>query len=204
MRRLLAVALGITFAVTACSESPVPTDPTLPLLYSANPASSGATIVRGETTFQVAIYDAERQLLAFHNFRNAFPACGETVTETTLASFKEVHSGSDATLFNALMQAPEAFIWVWHSTDGSVLTARCTEPIAKGVGKLMYTDNDVEAFLGDRARANAFGFKAQGMLTAGDGTAYHYSGMSRIIWQPDGVGGGFKELATVHIGPAGN
>ena len=204
MRRLTAVAFGITFLLAACSESPAPTDPNLPVLYSANPSSSGATIVRGEDVFQFGIYDAENELLAFHNYRNAFPACGQTVTETTLGSFMEVHNGNDLTLFNALFSAPEAFITVWHSTNGSILSARCTTPIASGVGKLMYRDNDVESFLNNRARANAFMVKGEGTLTAPDGTKYHYNGMSSIVWQPDGVGGGFKESASVHIGPAGN
>ncbi|HEY0674275.1 MAG TPA: hypothetical protein VGD27_18520 [Longimicrobiales bacterium] len=203
MRHIPAIALITLCVVAGCSDPPAPTGPNLEVSFDANPASSGATIVRGETAFQIGIFDAERQLLAFHNFRNAFPACGETVTQINLADFLEVHNGNDETLFKELWQAPETFIWVWHSVDGNFLSVRCTEPIAKGVGKLVYTDNDVTPFLGDRARANSWGYKAQGILTGSDGISYHYNGVSRFIFQPDGVGGSFQEIMSISLGPAG-
>ena len=191
-------------ALAACTESADNTAFPVEAVFNESANSSGATIVRSEETFQLALYDAENQLLAFHNFRNAFPACGTPATEFRLADVMDVISGSDATLVHELFTA-EAFIWVWHSTTGSIVQARCTVPIAKGVGKLVYTDNDLMAFLGDRARANSFGFTAQARLTDANGKEYHYNGISRVKWQPnsDAPDQRFQEVARINLQSSG-
>lgn len=202
MRRIAALAFVTSFGAAACSDPPAPTELELPRSFNANPASNGAIVVSFDGAFQLALFDAEKQLLAFHNFRNAFPACGQPVTQIRLAEFREVHSGADPTLINRMFQAPETFIWVWHSTDGSVLNARCRAPIATGVGQLVQTDNDLTPFLGDRARANSFGFTATGSLTGSDGKTYHYSGRSRIVFRAE-TGSLLNEVASITLGATG-
>jgi hypothetical protein len=71
---------------------------------------------------------------------------------------------------------------------------------------MTYTDSDAYSYLADRARANAFGFSAEGDLTAPDGTPYRYSGLLRIKWQPnsDDPLQRFNETLHVNLTPAGH
>ena len=126
MRRFLYFVV-LTLVVSACDDGPSGSPVSGPS-FAANPNSSGAIITRYDDFFQLAIFDADKQLLAFHNFRNAFPVCGQPVTEIRFADFMDILSGKDATLLQEVFKAEESFIWVWHSTTGSVIAARCTTP----------------------------------------------------------------------------
>lgn len=206
MRKSFAVALLLMVPWAACTETQAPTEVKQPIAFAANPSSNGSLIVRSDAAFQFAVFDAEKQLLAFHNFRNAFPACGTPVTQISLFDLQEVwHEGAEE-LIQQLATSDHTYIWVWHSTTGNVGAARCTTPIATGVGSIVNTDSDLFSFLFDRVNANAFGFAAHATLTGSDGTTYQYSAVSRVKWQPNSPTGDerFQEIYNINLVPVGN
>jgi hypothetical protein len=60
--------------------------------------------------------------------------------------------------------------------------------VAQGQGNFRYTDNDVIAWYegSTRRNDNAFGYMAQGSLTDVNGQTRRYSGLLRVVWDPQG------------------
>jgi hypothetical protein len=59
-------------------------------------------------------------------------------------------------------------------------------PIFFGTASFIYTDNDAIAYLQDNENANAFGYKAHGILTGLNGHPYNLNLVYRAVWNPDG------------------
>lgn len=180
--RLLSAVCAVT--LLACTESTGPTGLKERVAFDAVDNSNAAVITHFEGAYQWSIFDPEQQLLVFHNYRNAFPACGVPVTEITRGEFLSVTRYEDD-FVKYVMQASPTYIWVWHSTNGSFLQARCTAPLAYGEGTMVFTDNDVQGYLpNDRMNVDAFGFSAHGDLVGTDGTHYSYNGQHHWHWWP--------------------
>jgi hypothetical protein len=76
-------------------------------------------------------------------------------------------------------------VWRMSDMDGFGCPVGAATPIASGLVRMRYTDNDAIAFIGDNPNANAWGMMAEGRLTRADGQPARFSSIYRNVW--DGV-----------------
>ena len=197
--------------LTACTEPSRPNDgttaPHAPFSPSAAGAASGAMVVRGEAFFLFVIFDAKNGLAAVLNGRDGIASCGEPFTVSRPGRFQDVISPQDESLIKELFKADGAFVhlYAWDGIfppDDDAFCALVTGPrLARGRAHLVYTDNDLLAFLRDPVRANSFGLAGNGVVTLTAGGTARFNAVSRIVAvPPHTVDQEFKVNETARIG----
>jgi hypothetical protein len=201
---LMAAAL-----LAGCSDPGRPTDstPTQAPALGLAAGSGGALVARGTSFFLYAVFDAKNRLAAVLNGRDGIPGCGEEFTLSRPGQYQDVVSPQDELLINEIFKADQAFVhlYAWDGSpipDDDAFCAFVTGPrIARGTAHLVYTDSDLEAFLRDPTRADAFGLTGSGTVTmtaaAGGGTR-RIDVNDRITAVP---GHGFSETARIGLTP---
>lgn len=189
MRSLFAVLLLATLVV-ACGDqatAPARQSPTLAANFMNNPDVGNGVVYRYETGFALCWTDPRNGLRVCHRTAQ-FPSgdCG-AFDPIGGVSVQEVVAVPDLDDFFASEVVLNLMGRVWITVRDLNQAGACygSLRVAEGWGNLHYTDNDeFGAGPGDRS-ANAWGFMAQGTLTASDGSAVPYSGHARYVWNPD-------------------
>jgi len=174
--------LFLPLLALACSG-----DPTAPRTADLHPsfavASSAAepNVIRFSDQFAVAIFDPETDLVAIAGLP-ADPmqsvACGGT-EPFAFADFQFVGVLQDA--IKALVKGDPVNLHVYRfSTFEDICVST---PIAQGVGRVMYTDNDIFFTGGGN---NAWGFRMEGPVTLASGGTSNLMAHNRFQIMPDG------------------
>lgn len=139
-------------------------------------------VIRYGANFAFGIQDPATNLIAFAglpaNPRN-FVSCGGT----ELASVADVqNAGVRQEVIHALVKADDVAL---HVYDRAAYRGICVStPIASGVGRLAYVDNDRDV---TGEGANSWGFRMNGAVTLLlEGTSAHLEAHNRFIIWPDG------------------
>lgn len=201
MRRL-AIAL-VPLLLFACDRQPVaPSIDDGPALnWMNNPDNGNPKILRYEWSFTISWTDPTNGLRASHTTNPGLWAgqgCGPT-SPVALVETQDVVQGP--------IELESRWIEVGQATDIWIVVRDVTQAgdcfgallVAEGTGRLTYNDNDYFSYLANRANVNTWGFRAQGNLTAVDGTILDYNGLMRQQYQPDGVGGEAKGIFKVNL-----
>jgi hypothetical protein len=177
--------------LTACADPGRPTESSSPPLsppsLSNGASASGAMVVRGEAFFLYVIFDARTGMAVVLNGRDGIAGCGEPFTLSQPGRFQDVISPQDELLINELFKASGAFVhlYAWNGVfppNDDAFCAFVTGPrIARGRAHLVYTDNDLLAFLRDPIRANSFGLAANGVVSLTSGGTARFNAVSRIV-----------------------
>jgi hypothetical protein len=200
---LTALALASLSAV-ACTDGPTASGPVpsgLTVSKLSAPDASGPLVVRFTSAYVlIATFDLADGLLAIHGPRNAFLFCGESPTMFHPAQFQDVMSPADQDLVNELFRT-EAFVTIYPWEGQDIEADLCgfllgTPKIATGTAHLLRTDNNL--FGAVSGRANAFGYRAEGILDLTGGGKAHYNAISRAVATP---GGGFKVTEEINLVP---
>lgn len=200
IRALLFFAVALPLA---CSDDPTTsTISSAPPMFSANPESSGATLTRWEMgTIDFRVFDIEQQLYAVYSSGSSLPACGGTpVYSANVLNVLRHHDDEGSGMLRAMMKAPEVYISVWRTGAGSTDAWPCG-PFVVGTGHWISNAND---FLGpspDRQNVMILGATAAGTLYDSSGQAYHYTGVSRWVFHPEGD---YHETLSINLHPVGN
>lgn len=207
------ICLAATFIASglavSCSDQGLPTTHTgAQFAQVANQEDPrGAIIVRSENRFRFIALDFDRELLATHGFNEAgFPqpppaACGDPITVIHLADVQQVLNPAEQDLIMRLLKTDDAFVRVYDWTGmPPIIPTICQGTIlAKGIGRLVSTDNDLLA-LAEHNRTNAFGFTAEGVLTdLATGGSLHYNAVQKFTLQRDESGERLEEHRRINL-----
>jgi hypothetical protein len=197
--------------LTACADPYKPADvsggPLPPSSLSKAGSASGAMVVRGTAFFLYVIFDAQAGMAVVLNGRDGIAGCGEAFTLSRPGEFQDVISPQDELLIQELFKADGAFVhlYSWNGVfppDDDAFCALVTGPrIARGRARLVYTDNDLLAFLRDPVRANSFGLSGNGVVGLTGGGTARFNTLSRIVGiPPQTAGQEFRVNETARIG----
>lgn len=205
MRRGIRTLLFFAVALPlACSDDPTATTTSSkPPMFSANPESSGATLTRWEMgNIDFRVWDGAQQLYAVYSSGSSFPACGGTpVFSANVLNVLRHPDDEGSAMLRSLMKAPEVYISVWRTGAGSTDSWPCG-PFVVGTGHWISNANDFFGPSPDRRNAMNLGATATGTLYDSSGQAYHYSGVSRWVFYPDGRD--YQEIISINLHPVGN
>lgn len=73
-------------------------------------------------------------------------------------------------------------VWRMADLDGFGCPVGAATPIASGLVRMRYTDNDALAFIGVNPNANAWGVMAQGVVTRANGQPAQFGSTFRNVW----------------------
>ena len=201
---LTALALASLSAV-ACSEAGLtgstPAAPGTALSLADAPAASGPLVIRFEGGYAIMVsFDLADGLLAVYIARDGFVGCGESFTVFRPAQYEDVSNPLIQDLVNELFRA-DAFVTVYPWDGQDIEADPCgflldTPKIARGMARLLRTDNNL--FGAAAERANAFGFTAAGVLDLTGGGQAHYNAISRAVATS---GGGFTIKEDINLVP---
>lgn len=175
----------LPLCLAACGTGPdgaaVPSAPALDFLN--NPDNGNPRVFRYEGEFAVAWTDPGSGLRATH-WSTRFveePGCGNF--EGGPFAFQEIGLIDADDLFASQLR-DNAMGDVWIIVRDLNQPGDCFGAmlVAEGWGKAHYTDNDVFGLGPDEPNANAWGYMADGVLTAADGSDVRYSGHLRIAF----------------------
>jgi len=175
-KKLLTIVVVILVAMLAAI--PVLADP---------PASSGLNVVRYNGIVYLHAVDYKNGLstvvgadiVEFCNGNFAFD----------LVSIQDIYVPEDVNRIIEIAHGKEVTTSVWPFTDFDCGLFTSIEPIATGKTNTVATDNDLFAYAyPDNVNWNAFGFSAQGLLSAPDGSTPRMNAAFRCAW--DGVDSG--------------
>lgn len=193
---LTSLALVLGLMVGACSERPVLTatdeavfSPDVRTLdnFSNNPDNGNDRVFRFEQNVFFVIFDPNSTLAVAHS---SFPDCGGDLEPVSTQWIQDNPDDPlSAKIREVTLADPINIFVVDLAQAGNCFGFRL---VASGTGKLVNTDNDIFTFLRPNNNANAFGFTAQGRLTAPAGDRVHYNGVSKVVW--DG-----EDFATLRV-----
>lgn len=194
--------LGAVLLV-GCTEQNVPTAstdalPTPAFNFLNGPAAPGPIIVRFQDQFVTFYSDFDRGLTAIHGV-DIVALCAGDPFFFELVDIQDVTNPTEAAAVNELFQGDDLTTSVWAFTlvGFSCAPFVATIPLATGTADLTSTDNDFFAFLRDEpARANAFGFTAQGRLNLTSGGTAHFNGEFRAVFKP---GESFRAVSKINL-----
>jgi hypothetical protein len=186
-------ALLLATVVTACSDqatAPRSHTPAIAADFMNNPDVGNGVVYRYGSDFAVCWTDFSNGLRACHRTQQ-FPSgdCG-AFDPIGGIGVQEVVAVSDPDDFFASEVVVNMMGRLWITVRDLNQAGTCygAQRAAEGWGSFHYTDND--EFGPDPAghsRNNAYGFMAQGPLTAADGSPVGYSGHARMIAFGDGT-----------------
>jgi hypothetical protein len=189
MRRLILFLAPLSLG--ACAPEPTASVPGPVFDFLNNPDNGNPRVFRYQDEFAVAWTDPGSGLRATH-WTSRFleePGCGDF--EGGPIAFQEIGL-IDADDFFASQIRANVLGDVWIIVRDLNQAGNCfgAKLVAEGWGKAHYTDNDVFGLGPDEPNANAWGYSADGVLTAPDGSTVRYAGHLRIAIT------GAGELAT--------
>ncbi len=180
----LIVPLALVLA--ACTDAPpgAPTAPGRPAFDLAGAPASSGQVLRFDSTFSVRLIDHQRGLMAYLG-RDIVAWCqGDPGAADTLAYHDVVNPVEPRRILRNMEGDVHASVWtVGPSTCARYLSET---PIAAGISRLRYTDNDITPNARpDPANTNAWGWMAQGILVDAAGGPVRFTAISRATF--DGV-----------------
>ena len=200
---LCTILLVMVFAV-GCNDQNTPTalnDDTSAVLFKISnaPANSGPIVARDQGFFAVFTVDTKAGISAIHGF-DVVDFCTPPIGTTfDLVDRQRVFTPTEAAAVNELLQGSDVTTSVWPFTNFSCSAFLTTTPLATGTVDLVLTDNDFFAFLrASPARANAFGWNANGQLDLSGGGTGQFSGHFRGVFKP---GESFKAVEKIILTP---
>lgn len=204
MTILSAVLLVMVFAV-GCNDQNTPTalnDDTSAVLFKISnaPANSGPIVMRDQTNnFAVFYADTKAGVGTIHGF-DVVDFCTPPIGTTfDLLDRQRVFTPTEAAAVNELLQGSDVTTSVWPFTNPTCNAFLTTTPLATGTVDIINTDNDFFAFLRfSPARANAFGWNANGQLDLSGGGTGQFSGHFRAVFKP---GESFKVVRKIILTP---
>ena len=183
------ILLMAVFAI-GCTDQKTPTalsDDTPVVLFKISnaPANSGPIVTRDQRNFAVFYVDTKTGISAVHG-ADIVDFCKPPIgTTADLLDRQRVFLPNEAAAVNDLLQGSDMTTSVWPFTVFDCNAFLTTTPLATGTVDIVNTDNDFFAFLrSSPARANAFGFNANGRLNLSGGGTAQFSGHSRAVFKP--------------------
>lgn len=158
-----------------------------PLLAQGPPAQSGPHVFRGEGEgWWWWFFDLKRGYVAFIGV-DLVAAC-ETGIVDSRWTYQDNYPPSEEGVWVSVVKGDDVptSVWPLEILDYSFCDyALEFLPIAEGTSDVVQTDNDVEAYLYDHNRKNAYGLSAHGVLTAPDGERMIFSGGIHCVYDAD-------------------
>lgn len=205
--RLLLIPLVLVACTDQTPVAPIEDGPVFN--WMNNPDNGNFRVVRVQEHFATFWTDPSNGLRVGHTtFPLADPDCSPMglLEPAAIQSIQDINE-DDFLLsrLNELYHADDIFILVRDlNQPGDCFGAKL---IATGYGSLRGNDNDLFAWYpffvtgeeNDRNNANSFGYRAQGKLTAIDGTPMRYNGVYRFVWDPDGIPPVEEVVAKVNL-----
>lgn len=113
-----------------------------------------------------------------------------------LVNIQEIDVPEDANRIVQIANGDNVTTSVWPFTDFDCGLFTTQEPVASGTADFISTDNDLYVSSNpDNVNRNAFGFTANGQLTASEGSIKRLNAVSRCTW--DGVNSDSGKCAVV-------
>lgn len=201
---LCTVLLVAVFAM-GCTDQNTPTalnDDTSAVLFKISnaPANSGPIVARDQGDFFAVFYvDTKAGISAIHG-ADIVNFCNDPMGTTfDLFDRQRVFTPTEAAAVNELLQGSDVTTSVWPFTNFDCDDFLTITPLATGTVDMINTDNDFFAFLrSSPARANAFGFNANGRLNLSGGGTSQFSGHSRGVFKP---GESIKFVDKINLTP---
>ena len=176
--RAVLVAVALVFAAA-------------PVFAQGPPPTSGPFVVRGtfdgaDSDWWWGIADVKRGYFSVHGV-DVVSWCEGNPSGYNIWSFQDVNLPADEGLVHALQKGDDVLTSVWPiSVLDDFFCIGILErgvPLAQGTVDMVFTDNDVWAWLFDHNRANAYGITGHGVLTAPDGERMRCNAGFRCVWQ---------------------
>jgi len=195
---LTALAVACTQAATApraSTASRVQSD------FLNNPDVDNGVVYRHGTDFGICWNDGSNGLRVCHRTEQ-FPSvdCG-TFDPIGGVSEQEVVKREDLNDFFSSEVAVNLMGRMWITVRDVTQPGDCygNLRVAEGWGNFHYNDNDEFTPFnpGDKS-TDSFGYKAQGQLSASDGSRVMYSGHAHFTLHPDGTVTSAQNVVTVH------
>lgn len=203
MRALVPALLLATLAAACSDHATAPRQPTPALSadFLNNPDVGNGVVYRYGTEFAICWTDFSNGLRVCHRTKQ-FPG-GECGIFDPIGGISEqdVIAVSDPNDFFSNEVVANVMGNLWITVRDLTQPGNCygARRVAEGWGSFHYTDNDVLSPFnpGDKS-SDAFGYMAQGTLTASDGSPVLYNGHSRFALHPDGTVTAFEQVVHVH------
>jgi len=175
-----AATAAALIAAIACTD-PAGTSPTEEMT-----GPEAGAVAKTEAAFTWFLMDAESGLQV-HFGRDIVALCNGTGGDPDLANFKIITNPKEA--LRQLRQVKgDLQTSVWAAGPNNCAYYNSTAPLATGSSNFRGTDNDVAPFnRPDPTNTNAFGFMANGQLTASDGSRAIFSATYRGTWDGSDV-----------------
>ncbi len=165
----------LAFTAAACAEqttAPSVSDAGIdsPVLSSAHAPVAAGVVVRSERQVAVGWTDERNGTFVMIGFDPAGLCTGSYAFD--MAPIQQVYRRDGSAAFQHLQgTGVQTSVWPFPSFNCALFTT--VAPLARGLSDLVYTDNDYSG--AGPANTNAFGYRAHGTLTRGNGTSAAFS-----------------------------